>query len=222
MTNRFQDELIKWCFKQIDDGFDPFYLVTIHLENPNDWMRIKRETFKNPLGYQDRYGLNTKVDGVHLSAKNYIERMSLKYWSFRRGNVDLVSKDLQKAINVILYKYYGIKRLDKYGDSINRLAFLELGKQRSERHLHAHILLPKRLQGDSTEELELVLAQLSNKVKSVSKQRSPHCVTIDTYIFDDKYKMYNTPRKRVCAYCCKETSDQHFSLDIWNSKPIRK
>jgi len=222
MTNRSQNELIKWCFKQINDGFNPFYIVTIHLENPNDWIQTKRETFNNPLGYKDRYGLNTKVDGMHLSAMNFIERMSLKYWSFRRGNDDLVSKDLQKAINVILYKYYGIKRLDKYGDSINRLAFLELGKQCSERQLHAHILLPKRLGGDSPEELDLVLAQLSNKIKSVSKVRTQHMKTIDTLIVDDKYKMYNTPQKRVSAYCCKETNDDHFSLDIWNSKPIRK
>ena len=96
MTNRLQDELIKWCFKQINDGFDPFYLVTIHLENPNDWIQTKRETFNNPMGYKDRYGLNTKVDGIHLSAMKIIERMSLKYWSFRHGNDDLVSKDLQK------------------------------------------------------------------------------------------------------------------------------
>ena len=222
MKNRSQNELIKWCFKQINDGFDPFYIVTIHLENPNDWIQTKRETFNNPLGYKDRYGLNTKVDGIHLSAVNFIERMSLKYWSFRRGNDDLVSKDLQKAINVILYKYYGIKRLDKYGDSINRLAFLELGKQCSERQLHAHILLPKRLGGDCPEELDLVLAQLSNKVKSVSKVRTPHMKTIDTLIVDDKYKMYNTAQKRVCAYCCKETNKDHISLYIWNSKLIRK
>ena len=222
MTNRLQNELIKWCFKQINDGFDPFYLATIHLENPNDWIRTKRETHNTPLGCQNRYGLNTKVDGIQLSAMNFIERMSLKYWSFRRGNDDLVSKDLQKAINVILYKYYGIKRLHKYGDSINRLAFLELGKQRSEKQLHAHILLPKCLQGDSPEELDLVLAQLSNKVKSVSKVRTPHMDTIDTLIVDDKYKMYNTAQKRVCAYCCKETNKDHISLDIWNSKPIRK
>ena len=220
MTNRLQNDLIKWCFKQINNGFDPFYLVTIHLENPNDWIRTKRETYNNPLGYKDRYGLNTKVDGIHLSAMDFIERMSLKYWGFRRGNDDLVSNDLQKAINVILYKYYGIKRLDKYGDSINRLVFLELGKQRSERHLHAHILLPRRVQGDSPEELKLVLAQLSNKVKSASKVRTLHMGTIDTLIVDDKYKIYNTPHKRVCAYCCKETNDQHLSLDIWNSKPI--
>ena len=166
--------------------------------------------------------MNTKVDGIHLSAMNYIERMSLDYWRYRRGNEDLVSKDIKKSINVILYKYYGIKRLDKYGDSINRLVFLELGKQRSEKQLHAHILLPKRLQGDSPEELDLVLAQLSNKVKSVSKQRTPHMDTIDTLILDDKYKMYNTTQKRICAYCCKETNKDHISLDIWNSKPIRK
>ena len=220
MINRLQNELIKWSFKQINNGFDPFYLVTIHLENPNDWIRTKRETYNNPMGYKDRYGLNTEVDGIHLSAMDFIERMSLKYWSFRRGNDDLVSNDLQKAINVILYKYYGIKRLEKYGDSINRLVFLELGKQRSDRHLHAHILLPRRVQGDSPEEMELILAQLSNKVKSVSKQRTPHMKTIDTLIIDDKYKMYNTPQKRVSAYCCKETNDQHLSLDIWNSKPI--
>jgi len=47
--------------------------------------------------------------------------------------------------------------------------------------------------------LDLVLAQLSNKVKSVSKVRTPHMDTIDTLIVDDKYKMYNTPQKRVCA-----------------------
>ena len=220
--NKYKKELTEWALEQVDCGFDPFYLVTIHLENPNDWIRIKRETYNNPLGYQDRYGMNTKVDGINLSAMNFIERMSLKYWSFRRGNDDLVSKDLQKAINVILYKYYGIKRLDKYGDSINRLAFLELGKQRSEKHLHAHILLPKRPQEDSPEELDLVLAQLSNKVKSVSKVRTPHMKIIDTLIVDDKYKMYNTAQKRVCAYCCKETNKDHISLDIWNSKPIRK
>ncbi len=220
--NKYKKELTKWALNQVDNGFSPFYHITIHLENPNDWIRTKRETHTNPLGHQDRYGLNTKVDGIHLSAMNYIERMSLEYWSYRRGNEDLVSKDIQKSINVILYKYYGIKRLDKYGDSINRLTFLELGKQKSEKQLHAHILLPKRLQGDSPEEIELVLAKLSNKVKSVSKQRTPHMDTIDTLIIDDKYKMYDTPQKRVCAYCCKETNDEHFSLDIWNSKPINK
>jgi hypothetical protein len=220
--NKYKKELTEWAVEQVDHGFDPFYLVTINLENPNDWIRNKRETYNNPLGHQDRYGMNTKVDGIHLSAMNYIERMSLDYWRYRRGNEDLVSKDIKKSINVILYKYYGIKRLDKYGDSINRLVFLELGKQRSEKQLHAHILLPKRLQGDSPEELDLVLAQLSNKVKSVSKQRTPHMDTIDTLILDDKYKMYNTPQKRVCAYCCKETKKDHIPLDIWNSKPIRK
>ena len=220
--NKYKKELTEWALEQVDSGFDPFYLATIHLENPNDWIRIKRETYNNPLGYQDRYGMNTKGDGIHLSAMNYIERMSLDYWRYRRGNEDLVSKDIKKSINVILYKYYGIKRLDKYGDSINRLAFLELGEQRSEKQLHAHILLPKRLQGDSPEELDLVLAQLSNKVKSVSKQRTPHMDTIDTLIVDDKYKMYNTAQKRVCGYYCKETNKDHISLDIWNSKPIRK
>ena len=222
MDNKYKKGLIEWCFNQLNNGFDPFYLVTIHLENPNDWIRTKRETYNNSLGHQDRYGLNTKVDGIHLSAMDFIERMSLKYWSFRRRNEELVSRDLQKAINVILYKYYGIKRLDKYGDSINRLVFLEFGKQLLEKQLHAHILLPKRLDGDSPEELDLVLAQLSNKVKSVSKVRTPHMKTIDTLIVDDKYKMYNTAQKRVCAYCCKETNKDHISLDIWNSKPIRK
>lgn len=46
--------------------------------------------------------------------------------------------------------------------------------------------------------------------------------TIDTLIVDDKYKMYNTAQKKVCAYYCKETNDAHFSFGIWNSKPIRK
>lgn len=111
---------------------------------------------------------------------------------------------------------------ERYGDSITRLVFIGLVKQRSERDPHTHVLLPKHLQGDSPEELDLVLAQLSNKVKSVSKQRTPHMDTIDTLIVDDKYKMYNTAQKRVCAYCCKETNKDHISLDIWNSKPIRK
>ena len=82
--------------------------------------------------------------------------------------------------------------------------------------------MPKRLQGDSPEELDLVLAQLSKKVKSVSKVRTPHMDTIDTLILDDKYKMYNTPQKRVCAYLCKETKKDHTPLDILNSEPIRK
>ena len=62
---------------------------------------------------------------------------------------------------------------------------------------------------------------VENKVKSVSKVRTPHMGTIDTLIVDDKYKMYNTPQKRMCTFCCKETNDQHLSLDIWSSKPIR-
>ena len=55
----------------------------------------------------------------------------------------------------------------------------------------------------------------------VPNEKSPHYVTINMLILDAKYTMYNTPQKRVSACCCKETNDDHFSLDIWNSKPIR-
>ena len=165
--------------------------------------------------WSSRLQLQRCLDLIQASDTLVISELSRLSRSFM-GMVNQVSDLLERGIHIKTLD----GRLEKYGDSINRLAFLELGKQRSEKQLHAHILLTKRIQGDSPEELDLVLAQLSNKVKSVSKVRTPHMDTIDTLIVDDKCKMYNTPQKRVCAYCCKDANTDHISLDIWNSKPI--
>ena len=174
--------MLDFLFAQLRNGFRPLYFITIHLGNPEDYPNMTQEQWTR--------------------------------WRRRRTNLEMVKKDARKIIEAILYLYYGIRAPKRFYDQVLKLVFFELGKQEEDGQYHIHILLPRRRYKDNFDELKSIIegGALQEKIKCISKIRTPHVKTIDQY--DDEYTLfYPTASMNATAYLNKECKNGYVPLD---------
>lgn len=207
----------RYLYTQIDMGFKPRYLISVHYENPEDWVKQQRETHTSlDLDFKDRYSIVTHRDssGNRLSFNKYLEKISYDYWKFRRSSVDLVGKDASRLRNFLLKNLFLVKRLhrkDLYTIP-NYYIFHEMGKARDQ--FHTHILMPEAIQFNSLDQITELLFKAP--IKCISKQRDPHVEIVDKYRrYEGKSGAYG-----VMNYLTKQTSHEFTPFDFCNSNPI--
>jgi hypothetical protein len=191
--------VLNYLYNQINLGFKPKYLVSLHYQNPAEYCRPIRETNKT-LGFGDRYGYKTSTPLWNsVSWDRFVE--------YNRNDIDLTTKNAGKVRNLILKIIYGVKRLnrpDKY-EFPNLFFFHEKGKVKLQ--YHTHILLPD-CNYDKDELLDIFNTSIRERCKCLSRWKK-----ID--ITDVKYDMYG-----MMGYVNKETNSLHTALDPINSIPI--
>lgn len=191
--------MLNYIINQVELGFSPMFLVSLHYNNPSDYYKTTKET-NNPLGHKDRYGPKTKLPlSLTSSWDKFIEK--------NRRDIDATTKNARKVLNLILKILYGVKRLnrpDKFKFP-NILVFHELGKYRLQ--YHTHILLPQC--GLTANEIEDIF--------NTSIKKRCKCLSITKRI-DVKDVKYDS--KGILAYLNKETNADYSALDPINSIPI--
>jgi len=196
----FYIALLNYLYNQIDLGFKPKYLVSLHYQNPAEYCKPLRETNK-PLGFGDRYGFKTPIPLWNSVAWD-------RFIEFNRNDIDLTMKNTGKIRNLILKLIYGVKRLnrpDKY-EIPNLYFFHEKGKVKLQ--YHTHILLPDC--NYSIEELEdLFNTSIVERCKCLSRWKKIDITEVNTN------EGFN-----VMGYVNKETNSQHTAFDFNNSIPI--
>lgn len=195
--------LLNYLHNQVAKGFKPKYLISLHYNNPSEHLKAIRET-NRPLGFGDRYGFKTPIPLWNSVAwDNFI--------SYSRNDIDEVSRNARKVLNLILKTLYGVKRLnrpDKY-EFPNLFFFHEQGKAKLQ--YHTHILIPETLYGYSVEELvDIFNTSIRERCKCISRWKY-----IDITPIEDKYDIDG-----ILGYLNKETKASHTPLDFINSIPI--
>ena len=196
----FYISLLNYLYNQIDMGFNPKYLITLHYQNSADYCRPIRET-NNTLGFRDRYGFKASTPIWNSVAWD-------KFVDSCRNDIDLTMKNASQIRNLILKLVYGVKRLnrpDKYRIP-NLYFFHEKGKVKLQ--FHTHILLPEC--DFSTEELhDLFNTSILERCKCIARWKKIDVTDVN------KNEVYD-----VMGYLNKETNSKHIPLDPWNSNPI--
>jgi len=194
--------MLLYLEQQLNLGFNPSHMVTLHLKNSSDYLSPLRETI-NPYGYGDRIGFNSGGElWNQVAYDNYI--------SSRRNNEFLVEDDVWSIRNNILKYLYGVKRHDQYWKYpfSGMLFFKEKGKVKLQYHIHI-LLPPDGLLVSSKTDIEEVL---NTSVKSRAKCAS-RWKRIDA-------KPIESPSGAI-SYLNKETRQGVCSLDFKNSILIK-
>ena len=199
----FHIETLRYLNKQIQNGFQPKYLVSFHYRHPSERYTAKKET-KNLLGWKDRYGMNNR-NSLWGEIPQY------NYYDKRRNDYDLIVEDTNQIRRVIARHLYGINKINHLDKYPTMFFFHELGK--SKLSYHSHLLLPKQNERNELYQLKINdLERLTDefnitikyKRKCFSSWKSIHIREVD-----DPYK--------AVSYLNKETSQDHYSLDYTNS-----
>ena len=198
-NERTQQVMLEWLHDQVNKGFDPQWMISLHYSHPSELVWQKRET-KNELGWRDRISF-----GSHHSL--WKEVSAYNYWESYRNDWDQVDSDAKHIRNIILREFFGVKRLnrpDKY-DPVNLLMFHEKGKVKLQ--FHTHILLPK-IPYFNQESIEILFnTYIRPKCNCFSRWKK-----IDvTAIKDDKYSIMGYLNKEVNA---SYTALSSYSLPI--------
>ena len=192
--------LLTYLYKQLDGGFKPKWLITLHYQHPTEHAKPFKETNK-VLGFGDRINFKTKRN-------IWFEDALYKYWDAKRRDNMQVVEDVKKLKTRILRYFYKVKRfdrLDKY-DLPNIYFFNEMGK--SKQKYHTHIVLPDTLCYNNKEELyDVFNTTIRKRLKSVSQWKS---IQIDA--INSKYDIF--------GYLNKETKSNFVAYDFDNSIPI--
>ncbi len=199
----FHIETLLFLYNQIDIGFKPDYFITFHYRHARERYSARRET-KNPLGYKDRYGMDT--------AKTlWKEIPKYNFYDLIRNDYDLIVEETREIRNVIAKELYGIKRINHFDKFPPMFFFHELGKAKLQ--YHTHLLLPRlnirnnqfNLKTKTQEQLEYEFNNtIRDKRKCFSSWKHIHIREIDNpYV--------------AVSYVNKETTRQHTSLDYQNS-----
>ncbi len=196
----FYIAVLNYLHNQLDLGFEPYWLISLHYQHPIEHAKPFKETDK-PLGFGDRINFKTKRN-------IWYETALYNYWDKQRNDEDQVVKDASKIRNIILKTLYGVKRLDrpdKY-DVPNYYFFNERGKV--ELQYHTHIVLPETLYYNKKEELyDVFNNEIRAKLKCFSKFK-----TIDIKRINSKYDIF--------GYLNKETKSNFVAFDPFTSNPI--
>ena len=189
--------MLLYLINQIQSGFIPQYMITLHPCHPSELVAAKKET-KNELGWRDRI--------TFISNKPLWDEVSqYNYWHRHRNDLHAVEKDAKAIRNLILQRLFGIKRLEKDHNK-NILIFLEKGKVKLQYHMH--ILIPE-VDGLSAKDVEhIFIDQIRPRVKCLSLWKQPRV--------DMVYDINN-----IISYVNKEVHASHCSLCSY-SLPIKQ
>jgi hypothetical protein len=193
--------VMDYLYNQVEMGFTPKYLISLHYQNTSEYLKPLKETNK-PYGFGDRYGFKTNRPLWHQVAWD-------DFIHYNRNDMDCVSVNASKIRNLILKILYGVKRLNRPDlyDIPNIFFFHEKGKVKLQ--YHTHILLPEC--SFTEEELkDLFNTTIRERCKCISRWK-------DIDVSPVKYDIDG-----VLGYCNKETRSTHSALDFSNSIPIKK
>ena len=191
-----QIEMLLYLLDQIQSGFKPKYLITLHPCHPSELVAAKKET-KNELGWRDRI--------TFISNKPLWDEVSqYNYWHQHRNDFYAAEEDSKVIRNLLIQRLYGIQRLNKDHNK-NILIFLEKGKVKLQYHMH--ILIPE-VDGLNAKDVEsLFIDQIRPRVKCLSLWKKPRV--------DMVYDINN-----IIGYLNKEVNASHCSLSSY-SLPIK-
>ena len=193
--------LLNYLYSQIDMGFKPKWLVTLHYQHPTEHAKPFKETNKL-FGFGDRINFKTRNN-------IWFEDALYKYWDAKRNDQEQVEKDAGKVKCRILRYLFNIKRLDrpdKY-DMPNLYIFNEKGKAKQK--YHTHIVLPDTLCYNNKEELyDVFNTSIKKRLQCTSKWND---IRIDE--INSMYGMF--------SYLNKETNSNFVAFDTTNSIPIK-
>ena len=190
--------VLNYLYQQVDMGFKPKYLVSLHYQNPAEYCKPIRETNK-PLGFGDRIGFKTSIPLWNSVAWD-------RFIEYNRNDIDTTMKNTGKIRNLILKYLYGIKRLnrpDKF-EFPNLYFFHEKGKVGLQ--YHTHILIPECKYHISEIE-EVFNTSIRERCKCISRWKTIDITEVNS-------------SRGVMGYVNKETSSQHTAFDFLNSIPI--
>ena len=194
--------MLHYLRNQIDMGFKPRWLITLHYQHPTEHAKPFKET-NNHLGFKDRINFKTKRN-------IWYEDALYKYWDAKRNDAIQIEQDVLKLKSRILRYFFKVKRLDrcdKY-DFPNIYFFNEKGKAKQK--FHTHIVLPDALCYNTKEEMhEVFNTTIRNRLTSASTWQP-----IDVSEINSMYDIF--------GYLNKETKSNFLAYDFINSIPIIK
>ena len=201
IKNRYKYEVLRYLDEQFSMGFNPRWLVTWHLYNPDELIKHQEE-IRKLYGHGSRYGSNQELWKI-VDRQKWIKK--------RRRDIFRIYEDTRKICNVEMKMFYGVKRfnrLHKYQDTIQpMLYFHEMGQARNQYHCH-HVLSAVPEINDKESLSHLFNNKIRNKTRCISGWKK-----IDVRpIYDEEDLM---------GYLTKETNIKHLSLDPY-SKVIDK
>jgi hypothetical protein len=177
---------------QIELGFNPKWFITFHYKHPSERYKHRKET-NNPLGFKDRYGMDT-------ASTLWKEIPKYKFYERKRKDIDAVEADCYEIRNVIAKELYGISRINHLDKFPPMFFFHELG---IGAQYHTHLLMPEC----NYENLQVLEFIWNHKLKKKRKCFSKYKIHI---------REIDNP-KIALDYVNKETSAKHNSLDYSNS-----
>ena len=172
------------CYKQLDDGFKPKWLISLHYQHPTEYAKPFKETNK-PLGFGDRINFKTKRN-------IWYEDALYKYWDAKRKDEMQVAKDV-KALKTE-YCVTSIK-LNDLIDTTNTISptFISLMKRKTKQKYHTHIVLPDTLCYNNQEELyDVFNTTIRNRLTSISTWKS-----IDVSAINSMYDIFGYLNKET-------------------------
>ena len=190
--------VLNYLYQQLDMGFKPKYLASLHYQNPAEYCKPIRETNK-PLGFGDRIGFKTSIPLWNSVAWD-------RFIEYNRNDIDTTMKNTGKIRNLMLKYLYGIKRLDRPDkfEFPNLYFFHEKGKVGLQ--YHTHILIPECKYHISEIE-EVFNTSIRERCKCISRWKTIDITEVNS-------------SRGVMGYVNKETSSQHTAFDFLNSIPI--
>lgn len=192
---------LQWLYQQIQWGFKPSWMITLHYSHPVELSWQVKET-RRPLGHGERVGFGTR----HCI---WDEVPAYRHWEKRRNDRLEVESDSRHIRNLILKRLFGVKRLDrtdKYKVP-NIIVFHEKGKAKLQ--YHTHILLPSIEGVKVHHDLKTIFNEYMRKYcKAISRWKK-----IDV-------KPVDTRSHGIMGYLNKETAGDHVSIDFTSSIPL--
>ena len=93
-NERTQHAMLEWLHDQVNKGFDPHWMISLHYSHPSELLWQKRET-KNELGWRER---------ISFRSRNCLwkEVSTYNYWESYRNDWDQVDSDAKHIRNIIL------------------------------------------------------------------------------------------------------------------------
>lgn len=194
--NKEREETLQYVLNQFQMGFDPQFMVTYHYKHPSEHGWRTLEYVKDGT---TRWGFKTQ--------KNIWEEVpSYNYYERRRRCQDSIAEDASQVKNVILKRFWGIKRPNqKWKYKLPPMLFFhELGKTKLK--YHTHLLLPSL--PDKFNTIESLQSEWNGYIR-----RSRECFSRWKTI----HVMKITDPTLIANYLVKEVSSHQHSLDYYNS-----
>tara|TARA_B100000287_G_C20597170_1_gene766578 strand:+ start:641 stop:1378 length:738 start_codon:yes stop_codon:yes gene_type:complete len=207
--------MLQYLYQQVDLGFKPKWMISIHYKHPSEKERNVPEMYKGKDGLpKTRWGRKIIQKGQYNPQSSLWHQVAeYQHQEDRRNDRDLTEDDNKHLKNLLLKKLFGInKRSQTWKPNYpkNLLFILEKGKVKLQYHLH--ILLPEIVKQQNTDfyqtlqksDIQRVLNSNREKARCLSTWKRMHVEEIDN------------PHNAI-SYLNKETTGTHCSLDDKNS-----